>query len=124
MRGVAFWFFFTGTLYVLAGMLFGIQMSMIQNFQLAPAHAHLNLLGWVTMALFGLYYHNVPRAAESRLSWVHFWLATIAVWVFVPGIVLAEKQITEALAIVGSLLVLLQMALFAYVVATTRAAAA
>jgi hypothetical protein len=33
----------------------GILMAIAQDFTLAPAHAHLNLLGWVTMALYGLF---------------------------------------------------------------------
>ena len=38
----------------LAGMGFGIFMGITQDFMLAPAHAHLNLLGFVTMFLSAL----------------------------------------------------------------------
>ena len=36
------------------GMGGGIFMAITHDFTLAPAHAHLNLLGWVSMALYGL----------------------------------------------------------------------
>ena len=38
----------------LCGMGLGIFMAVSQDFTLMPAHAHLNLLGWVSMALYGL----------------------------------------------------------------------
>jgi hypothetical protein len=37
-------------------------------------HAHLNLLGWVTLALFGLYYRAFPAAADTTLAKAQFWL--------------------------------------------------
>jgi hypothetical protein len=40
---------------LLLGMLAGIAMGITQNFMLAPAHAHLNLVGGVLLFLFGLY---------------------------------------------------------------------
>ena len=38
---------------LLVGMLAGIAMGIQQNFMLAPAHAHLNLIGGVLLFLFG-----------------------------------------------------------------------
>ena len=52
----------------LAGMAFGIFMGIRQDFMLAPAHAHLNLLGFVTMFLSALYYRVFPVAAAIRRS--------------------------------------------------------
>ena len=46
----------------------GIAMAMRQDFTLAPAHAHLNLLGWVSMALYGLYYRGAA-VIRPRLAW-------------------------------------------------------
>ena len=112
MRGVALWFFTSAVIYVTCGMLFGIWMSASQDHGLASAHAHLNLVGWVTMALFGIYYHLVPAAAESRLATLHFAVATLGVWLMVPGIVLAIQGRTEILAILGSFATLASMLLF------------
>ena len=52
----------------LVGIDLGIVMGIRQDFVLVPAHAHLNLLGFVTMFLSALYYHVVPGAAASRAS--------------------------------------------------------
>ena len=50
---------------LLVGMLAGIAMGILQNFMLAPAHAHLNLIGGVLLFLFGLYYRLIPAAGTT-----------------------------------------------------------
>ena len=65
-------------IYFLAGIAIGIVMAASQDFTLRPVHAHVNLLGWVSLMLFGLYYRSVPAAAATRLAKVHFWLYNLA----------------------------------------------
>ncbi|WP_255472998.1 cbb3-type cytochrome c oxidase subunit I [Planomicrobium sp. CPCC 101079] len=65
------------SVYLLIGVSLGLYMGISENFQYAPVHAHVNLLGWATMALFGLVYHYFPRAGGSKLGKVHFWLYNI-----------------------------------------------
>ncbi len=122
MKGIAFWFFALAAVYATIGMIWGIQMSASGNHDLSPAHAHLNLVGWVTTALFGVYYHLVPKAAEKGLARIHLALATLGVWAMVPGIVLAVTERGEMLAVIGSMLTLLSMLVFLYTVMTTREA--
>jgi hypothetical protein len=52
----------------LIGIVLGIVMGIRQDFALMPAHAHLNLLGFVTLFLSALYYRVVPEAAASTLA--------------------------------------------------------
>ncbi len=124
MRGVALWFFASGVIYVTLGMFFGIWMSASQDHTMAGAHAHLNLVGWVTMALFGVFYHLVPAAAQSPLAKVHFALATIGVWFMVPGIALAIMGQTEVPVIIGSFATVGSMLLFLFAVFRSRPVAA
>ena len=74
MKNISSWFLRLAALYLLAGVGFGIYMASTKDFSLRPLHAHLNLLGWVTMGLFGLFYRSWPAAAETKLAKVHFWL--------------------------------------------------
>jgi hypothetical protein len=46
----------------------GIGMSAAHDFQLAPIHAHLNLVGFVALSIFGLTYKAYPALARSRLA--------------------------------------------------------
>ncbi|GGD22709.1 hypothetical protein [Sinisalibacter lacisalsi] len=122
MKGISFAFFITGVLAVTAGMAWGIQMSASGDHALAGAHAHLNLVGWASMALFGLYYHAVPAAAETTLAKVHFIVALSGVVLMVPGIVMAVTERGETLAVVGSLLTFASILIFLFTVARYRTA--
>ena len=116
MRGLSFYFFVLGVLAVLIGMVWGIQMSATHNHTLSPAHAHLNLLGWVGFAIFAFYYHLVPDAATGLLPKIHFALAVAGLVIVVPGIVMAIQETGETLAKLGSVLTLLSMLVFAVIV--------
>ena len=57
--------------YLIVGVALGIAMGATRNFALAPVHAHINLLGWTTLALAGLIYTVYPVAGASRLIASH-----------------------------------------------------
>jgi hypothetical protein len=109
---------------LLAGMLAGIVMGIEQDFALAPAHAHLSLVGGVLLFLFGLYYRLIPAAGTSTLANIQGWLHIIGAIVFPVGvaIVILKGEGLVALPIVGSLIVAVAMALFAVIVFRTAQA--
>lgn len=106
---------------LLIGMLAGITMGITQNFVLAPAHAHLNLVGGVLLFLFGLYYKLVPAAGTSALAKVQGWLHIAGGILFPIGVaaVLLKGPSVEAAPIAGSLIVVAAMVLFAVIVFRT-----
>jgi hypothetical protein len=106
---------------LLVGMLAGIVMGIQQNFTLAPAHAHLNLIGGVLLFLFGLYYRLVPAAGTTTLAKVQGWLHMIGAILFPAGvaIVLLKGSSFEAAPIAGALIVVAAMALFVVIVFQT-----
>lgn len=108
--------------YLLVGMAFGIWMSATQDHSLAPAHAHLNLIGGVLLALFGAFYMLVPSAAGSRLAKIQVGLTHLAIWFMFPGIIMAIQQQGETLAKIGSVLGILAILLFVVIVARAPAA--
>jgi cbb3-type cytochrome oxidase subunit 1 len=116
MKSIATTFYASGAVFALIGMAWGIQMSASQDHTLSPAHGHLNLIGFVAMSVFGTYYALTPSAAASALSKAHYALTVLAVVILVPGIVMAITQQGEALAKAGSVLALLSMALFCFMV--------
>src|SRR5688572_11572155 len=62
-----------GVLFGLAGISLGYYMGASQEFTAAPVHAHVNLLGWVAMFLYGLFYRAQPSAAMGLVPKIHFW---------------------------------------------------
>ncbi|MCE8512521.1 hypothetical protein KBY24_10330 [Ruegeria pomeroyi] len=116
MNGVARAFLLVAILAGLCGMVWGIQMSASHDHTLSPAHGHLNLLGWVSCSIFAFYYHLVPDAAENPLARVHFGLVVAAVILLAPGVALAIQGKTELLAKLGSVIMLVSMLLFGWIV--------
>jgi hypothetical protein len=113
-----------GVVLLLIGLLWGIEMGIRQDFALAPAHAHLNLVGGVLLFVFGLYYRLVPAAATGTLANVQGWLHIVGAIVFPVGvaIVIAKGESLVAIPIIGSLVVLMAVALFAVIVFRTSRA--
>jgi hypothetical protein len=103
---------------ILVGMIMGMVMGATENFALAPAHAHLNLLGFVSLFLAGLYYQAVPKAAASSLATWHAWIAVVGAVTFPVGIaaVLLYGPKFVTLTIATSIIAFLGMVLFAVVV--------
>lgn len=116
MTNLPKWFFATAAIFALCGMIWGIQMSASHDHTLSPAHGHLNLIGFVSMSIFGAYYALTPQAAESRLAAVHFGLTFLTVVVLTPGIAVAIADGKEILAQIGSFLAVISMALFVFVI--------
>jgi hypothetical protein len=98
----------------LCGMGLGIFMGASHDHSFAPVHAHVNLIGWVSMFLAGQFYRIVP-AAEGRFAALHLGLATAGLGLIAPGIagVVLGKPWGEPLAIAGSLLTITGMVVFA-----------
>jgi hypothetical protein len=119
-------FFTAAALCALGGMIWGVVMAASGDHTMMPAHAHLNLLGWATLALMGGFY--ALTGANGRLGWINFWFSTAGVIVAVPGIavLLAGNPKGEIVATVGSILAILGMLAFIAGVAghwrTTKAA--
>ena len=79
MPAISHLFFRAGILFLMVGIGLGLAMSISQNHDVIGAHAHINLLGWVTSALFGGYYALNPAKAAGRLPMLQFAVYTLGV---------------------------------------------
>lgn len=77
------------------GVLIGLSMAFWPAEALAyrPAHMHANLLGFVSMMIFGVAYHVIPRFTgnplhDRRLAMIHFWVANVGLLLLVAGWIL------------------------------------
>lgn len=84
------WFVFACIIYSIIGFSWGALMGGVADFRhfvdqrmfgklIVRAHTHINLLGWVEMAIFAAVYYIVPRLAKRpiysvKLVKVHFWI--------------------------------------------------
>ncbi|MDE1987274.1 MAG: hypothetical protein KGJ28_12090 [Alphaproteobacteria bacterium] len=77
-------------------------MGESNDFQMMPAHAHLNLVGWVTMSLYGTFYALTAQTMSNRLAWTNFALSALGVLTMVPS--LAALLATNNSAVLPSLI--------------------
>ncbi|WP_052388782.1 hypothetical protein [Belnapia moabensis] len=104
-------FLFAAGCCLVVGTGLGIAMGMAHDFHLAPVHAHLNLVGWTTLALMGLTYRAWPQLAEARvLAPLQFTLSAGSAVAFPAGIYVSIEHEAPGLAI-GAALVFLAGAL-------------
>ncbi len=104
-----------GLIFLVIGMAFGMWMGMSNNLQFAAAHAHWNVVGFLTSSVYGLTHRAYPRLAESRLTWPQCIVHVAGVLIFAPGIILAITTRQEIGAIVGGLLIILAALMFMWI---------
>ena len=91
----------------------GLYMGMTGEHGLIPVHAHLNLLGWASLALTGILYDRFPAATTTRLYPIHFWVYNITLPVAMLALALLLLRGNEALVpVVG----VVSLVLFASIV--------
>ena len=106
-----------------AGVSLGIGMGVHPPWTVyRTAHLHMNLLGFVTMMIFGVAYHVIPRFTghplySRRLAGVQWWLANIGLALFVTGLALlpATMYATPARIVVAAGGLLSGLAAYAFV---------
>jgi hypothetical protein len=118
MPRIANLFFKTAILFLIIGIGIGLQMAISQNHNVIGAHAHINLLGWVTSAIFGGYYALNPAKAEGRLPLLHYGIYTAGVVIMVVSLYLLLQGNTafEPVVAGGSIITFIGVLLFAVVV--------
>ena len=106
--------------YFAAGVMLGVAMGASGDHSLFPVHAHINLLGWVSMALFGLIGTVYPSITEGRVAAAQFWMHNVGVPVILAALTLRLKdwQSAEPLIGVASIVVGCSVLLFAWLVFT------
>ena len=104
-----------GLIFLVVGMAFGIWMGINKDFEYADAHAHWNLVGFVTSTLYGLIHRAYPKLAESRLTWAQCIVHVGGVLIFAPGIILVVATGQPVAAIIGALTILLGALMFMFI---------
>ena len=89
---------------LIVGACLGIYMGVREDFQLVAVHTHFNLVGWVSLALFGVIYRNYPELAASRIARAHFWLAAPSALALPVGLYLVQVHQIQVVVMVASLL--------------------
>ena len=117
-------FLLSAALWGVIGMSLGIIMGARQDFSLAPVHAHINLLGWVSLAIYGIVYRLYPLMTEGKLASWQFYLANFGLLIMAPSLAMVLKDSKSALPalILSELMVFGSLLLFLLILWKNRSA--
>ena len=115
MPRVSYAFFSLAAVCGVIGTLWGEQMGRTGDHSAFTAHAHLNLVGWVSMAVMGGFYALAAGKYPRWLAWTNFALQAIGavcLTIAMFYIMVMGDQSFVPLVIVGSAGAILSMAAF------------
>jgi hypothetical protein len=118
MPSIAHVFFRTAVVWLGVGISLGMYMGVSGNHALIAAHAHINLLGWVSSALFGAMYTLGAAPASGRWPVAHYVIYSFGVLLFMSGLSLEDFGVTgfKLLVGLGASLVCTGVLIFAFIV--------
>lgn len=114
-RGLAF--IQISLIYFCIAILIGLVMSIQHNYLFTPVHVHMNLLGWMSMALFGILYKLYPEAAETKLATFHLYAYNISFPVMMIGlslVLMKYEGLGTPITAISSIVVVLSTILFTW----------
>ncbi|KZN37977.1 hypothetical protein N480_14635 [Pseudoalteromonas luteoviolacea S2607] len=107
-------FMVSAAFYGLIAMSVGVYMAATSDYLFKAAHGHLNLLGWVTMSIFGIVYFVLPKLASTKLAKLHFYCAHLAVLFLSGGMAIFVLFGSTDVAKVGAVFAISSMLLFLF----------
>lgn len=103
--------------YFLIGISLGLYMSFTHVFGLATVHVHINLLGWMSLAIAGILYLLFPHLTLTSAAKTHFWLHNLGLPVMMISIALAILEVSPVffpIATLGGVVTVLGIFCFGY----------
>lgn len=104
---------------IAAGM--ALWMAAAHDFRALPAEVVLNVLGWGSFMIYGLYYRAVA-VASAGLARLHYFVALVGVAVEALGVAGTEwgNPFFDSFRVIGALIVAIGFILFAVIVFRAR----
>ncbi len=118
MPKISQWYFKAAVVFLILGIIMGLQMSITENHNIIGAHAHANLVGWATSALFGTYFAlNAAKAAEG-IAKIQFGIHVVGTALMIGALFLLLQGNMALIPVVAvaSIIVAIGVLLFAYIV--------
>lgn len=124
MESTVVWYLRMSVIYFVLGVLIGFGMLLwpAEAGYYISTHVHLNLLGFMSMMIYGVGYHILPKFSgrhiySPQIMKVQFWLANaglIGMVVSWPFTVSGDTPMAETVLIFSALLSVIAIILFAF----------
>lgn len=124
MSRISIAFFGTAVVYALGGMVLGMYMGGSGDHSMAPVHAHINLLGWASLALMGAFYGLAGDRTPARIAWANFGLSNLGNLLSLPmvAVIQSGKPPIVPVLVGGEVLIVAGMLLFGVAILTVARA--
>lgn len=112
LKNIERYFIIVGLICVLLAMFNGFWMGVNKMYTMVSMHAHLGLIGWVSMSLFAVIYW-LGLAVKDGWAIIHFYVTVSGIFLFTVGIYIEDHVNGNIVAVAsGSLLVILSFIIF------------
>ncbi|WP_372631086.1 hypothetical protein [Cohnella sp.] len=109
------WLIRTAALYSLAGALIGADMAGRKDYSMIPVHAHILVVGWLTLFAYGIFYSVFKEVSMVRTAKLQAWTTLLGGGLMPFGMLAyykAENTATLLAFIVPASVLLVAIALF------------
>ncbi|WP_210364128.1 hypothetical protein [Bacillus sp. REN3] len=108
-------------IYALIGAFLGSHMAGAGDYAIRPVHAHILVVGWLSLFAFSSYYRSYEVPESSKLAIFHVWTAilgsvglTAGMWLYNVKPFPLPETFTMVFYIVGGSILLLSFLLFVF----------
>jgi len=119
MRTYSKWFIRVSAVYALAGAMLGSHMAGSSDLHLTATHAHILVVGWLTLFAYGVFYRLFPEPARPRVARWQAWSGLIGGGTMPLGMLaytLSDSALAITVFISTASILLLAMILFVWIV--------
>jgi hypothetical protein len=77
LTNYAKWLIRISALYALIGVLLGSDLAGRKDYSLVPSHAHILVVGWLTLFAYGIFYYVFKEISMKKTAKLHAWSSLI-----------------------------------------------
>lgn len=109
----------TSAVYAFIGAFIGSHMAGGGGLELSAIHAHILVVGWLSLFAFGIFYKVFPIPKDSKLAIAHVWGSfigvfglTVGMWLYYAKPFPGLETFSTVFFIVGGTILLIAFAIF------------
>lgn len=119
MSNYAKWLIRIAAVYALIGALIGSDLAGRKDFTMVPSHAHILVVGWLTLFAYGIFYYIFKEISMTKTARLHAWTSLIGGGLMPLSMLVYyknETSLTTLVFILSASVLLLAIILFAVLV--------
>ena len=92
MRNYSKWLIRIAAIYSLIGALMGSDLAGRKDYTMVPAHAHILVVGWLTLFAYGIFYYVFQNISMKKTAVLQAWASILGGGLMPLGMLLYYKE--------------------------------